>query len=106
MRKIFFITLSLLIVPFASGQINSTNENLRFGLPMDGKASDEVFLANPYFVASYSLEKHQSNWVAWQLSDEDYNQSVERQARFNSDPFLRTWNGATSLCETILEPRT
>ncbi|RXP60886.1 DNA/RNA non-specific endonuclease [Lutibacter sp. HS1-25] len=47
-------------------------------------------IKHPYFTVSYSEKNEQAEWVAYKITSNNYNKSIERTNDYREDPYVKT----------------
>lgn len=74
----------------AIAEVNPGNPDVHIamGLPTDNTPADDYILKRAQYILSYNNNKHNPNWVSWNLSDYWYGDAERHKGQFMPDPDL------------------
>jgi DNA/RNA endonuclease G (NUC1) len=81
-------TYSLPTIVATFGGTADYSDNVEFGVPTDGDASDDFVITRPQFTTSYNSNRSTPNWVSYEFDATHFGSAVDRCDCFTHDPLL------------------
>ena len=76
-------------------EVNRVKDNLSFSVNPNEfflypSSTKSQIIKHPYFTVSYCEKDEQAEWVAYIITSNNYNKSIERTNDYREDPYVKT----------------